>query len=266
MLGGFDVIVARDVRGPFDIGELGAGNRESQVGPAAGRLNQETFERRLPVGAVGSEIGESEPARQLARLIGLAVDRALERPRQWGAVFVLKATQRWTAGEGEVEVIARDLFRREIGACAARQTGERDGGVDIVEGAETRVALDEGADGYALRHEGADDHRIGRGDLLAPVLEGGQIAIKHEPAVGWSDEIAVFGVPGLVAFEKGHVVTALMQRLDQRPIGCGVAVPPGRGERQAAEDEAERARHAAASWRRCTSDFKMPSTCAPRLS
>ena len=78
---------------------------------------------------------------------------------------LLEPLQGRAAGEGEVEVEARDQVGRQILVLAAAELGQRDRRVDVVEGLDAAGGgADPVADRHALRHVGADDHRVGVGD------------------------------------------------------------------------------------------------------
>src|SRR5690606_9201168 len=44
-------------------------------------------------------------------------------------------------------------------------------------------------------------------------------------------------VPWLILLQKQHAAPALMQALDERAVGRGVTVTPGRGDREADDDD-----------------------------
>jgi hypothetical protein len=71
-----------DIGGPGDVaGILRTGDGEAPLGASVRRRDQQPFESRLAIGAVGAEIAQvpSRPLRQ--RAVGLGVDRAVERAR-----------------------------------------------------------------------------------------------------------------------------------------------------------------------------------------
>jgi hypothetical protein len=146
---------------------------------------------------------------------------------------------------------------------AAREPGEGDGGVDVVESGDTAsIMLDEAGDLDPVGDVGADDHGVGGGDLPAVGFEVGEVAVIDEAAVVGIDEVAVrAGVPRHFALEEQDVVAARGEGAEQGAIGGGVAVAPRRAEAEAEDDELHAASVARARWA-----WKMASTSEPRRS
>ena len=117
-----------DVARPGDpLGVERAGDDEALGRHAPRRLDQEPLELGLPVVAVGAEVAQVPARLQRLRPVEALVDRAVERPRQRGAVGLLEVPPGRAAREGEVEVEARDQVRRQVlevrRASLARVTG-----------------------------------------------------------------------------------------------------------------------------------------------
>ncbi len=73
---------ALDIRRPvYGRGILRAGNHEPTMRQAPSRLQQQPFERRLPVGAVGAKIGEVPAFGHVERRVRLGVDGAVKGAR-----------------------------------------------------------------------------------------------------------------------------------------------------------------------------------------
>src|SRR4051794_518600 len=103
MLDSFDVI------GPLDLGWiLWSGDAELEMRQATRRFNQKLLERRLPVAAVGPEIGEMPFLRHLQHGVGVWIDRAVKRPRAPRSELPLNAPECRSAGERQIEVVAGD--------------------------------------------------------------------------------------------------------------------------------------------------------------
>ena len=240
VIGRGEVLDALDVRRPGDVGRVERpGDGEAPVGRAAGRLEEQAVERRLAVGAVGAEVGEVPAGGDLPPSVGGGVDRAVERAGGAGAVVALEAVEGRAAGEGEVEVEAGDEPGREVLLVAGGELGQRHRRVDVVEGGDAlRRSLHPGADGDAVGDVGADDDRVGAGDLRLPGHELGRAGVEGETAEAGVGEVAArAGVPGDAALEEGDVVAAGGEGAEQRAVGGGVAVAPGRGEAEAEDDE-----------------------------
>ena len=194
-------------------GILRPGDDEAQLRRAPGGLEEETFEGRLPVGAVGAEIAQIPAFRPLQPRVCLRIDGAVERLGGRGSVALLDMLQGRAAGEGQVDVVARDEIRREILEIAALELGERHGRVDVVEGRHAaRGGLRPAADRDAVRHVGADDHGVRLRDGAAMALELGDAAVEVETAERRIDQVAVVGVPGRLALEEQDAVPALPRR------------------------------------------------------
>jgi hypothetical protein len=142
----------------------------------------------------------------------------------------IPAAERGAAGEGEVEVEARDEVRGEVVAVAAGQGRERDGRVDVVE--RERAAGGGGdplASGDALGDEGPEDDGVGLADVAGEAaLEVGGGAVEGGAGLGRAAQVAVVGVPGAVAFEEEHVVAAGAQGPHEPAVVGGVTVSPRR--------------------------------------
>jgi hypothetical protein len=90
-----------DVGRPVDRhGILRAGDHEPQVREAAGRLDQQPLQRRLAIVRVGAEVGQVPALRNVERLVGGGVDRAIKGARGGRAIVLLDPAERRTAGEG----------------------------------------------------------------------------------------------------------------------------------------------------------------------
>src|SRR5438128_10778129 len=71
------------------------------------------------------------------------------------------------------------------------------------------------------------------------VLGVAERLIAVTPGVQPLLQVAILGIPRHVALEEGHVVAAPRQLAHQAAIGRGVAVAPGRGDREAEDDDRE---------------------------
>jgi hypothetical protein len=121
---------------------------------------------------------------------------------------------------------------------AARQLGQRHRRVDVVEaGGATRMGLHEAAHRDAIGHVGADHHRVGAGDLAAPVLQCREAVVEFEAAEIGVGQVAVRGIPGHVAFQEQHLVPARGEGGEQRPEGGRMAVAPGGGQAETEDDQ-----------------------------
>ena len=184
VIGRGEVLDALDVRRPGDVGRIERpGDGEAPVGRAAGRLEEQAVEGRLAVGAVGAEVGEVPAGGHGLPSVGGGIDRAEERPGGAGAVVALEAVEGRAAGEGEVEVEAGDERGREVLLVAGGELGQRHRRVDVVEGGDALGrSLHPGADRDAVGDVGADDDRVGAGDLRLPGLELGRAGVEGEAA------------------------------------------------------------------------------------
>ena len=222
------VLEPRDVGRPFDRGGiLRAGDDEGLVRQTARRLDQQAFERRLAVVAVGPQVAEIVAARQVHRPVARGIDRAVERARRRRAVMPFEQIERRSAGEREVEVVAGDERRREILVVTAPQLRQRYRRVDIVEGAHASGRpLHVGSDGDPFGHVGPDHHGVRRRDHRAVGLKLFERIVEHEIAIGRGIEIARVAVPRLVALQEGDAMAAFGEGRQQRAVGRGVAVAP----------------------------------------
>jgi hypothetical protein len=77
-----------DIGGPVDLGRiLRAGDDEAAIGERTGGLDQQPLQGRLPVGAVGAEIGQVPALGRIERRISVRIDRAIKSARRRGAVL-----------------------------------------------------------------------------------------------------------------------------------------------------------------------------------
>ena len=112
---------------------------------------------------------------------------------------------------------------------AARQLGEGDGRIDVIERrGPARDFLHEAADRDAIGHIRPDDHRICLRELRREAGEVVDIGIEAQPAVIRIGAVALTGVPGHIAFQEQDVVAARRERLQQRTERRGMAVAPRR--------------------------------------
>ncbi len=240
VFGGRHVLAVLDVAGPDDVGRiLGPGHREAAIGPAASRFQQQSLNPRLAVAAVGAEIAEIPAGRQALGVVQLGVDGAVQRARAGRAQLLLQPQQGRAAGERQVELIARDLRRCQVVALAAGEPRQRHRRVDVVEGGDaTGLRQYPVTDRYPVRHEGTDDDGIGRADIVAKArFQLVQALVEPGRAERWLREITVRGVPGDVALQKQHLVAGPCQFAHQSAVGGGVAVAPGRSDRQTQDDD-----------------------------
>ena len=122
---------------------------------------------------------------------------------------------------------------------AGGELRERDRRVDVVEGddAARRCAAPRRRR-RRLGDVGADDDRVGGGDRAAPALEVGEAVVEGEAAEAGVGQVAVrAGVPGHGALEESDGVAAGGEGGEERAVGGGVAVAPGRAEAEAEDDE-----------------------------
>ncbi len=264
MVGGRDVLQPLDIGRPGDIGGiLRPGDREAQVGPGPRRRDQQPLQGGLAIGAVGAEVGQVPPARRRRWTIGLGVHRAVQGPSRRRSVPLLDEPEGRSAGEREIDVVARDQLGREILEVAPGELGEGDRGVDVVEADRPgRRGLDEPPDRHPVRHVGADDHRIGRGDERTPALQPSQVLVEGEPAEVRLAQVPVLtGVPGHVPLQEDDLVAPGGEGLQEGAIGSGVAVAPGGREAEPQDDEfhARLRSRLCAAWAR-----NRASTSAPR--
>src|SRR5690606_17480222 len=143
------------------------------------------------------------------------------------------------AAEGKVERVAADEFGGDVFVIAAAELREGDGRVDVVEGDDAaRGEQHPFADAHAFGDIGADEDGVGRADGGGVVaLERDEVLMKGDAGVGALGGVAVGGIPRDVAFEKKELVSAGGEGAEEVAPGGGVAVAPGRGERQAEDDE-----------------------------
>jgi hypothetical protein len=210
------------------------------------RLDQEAIHGRLTIGAVGAEIAQREALRQAERAVYERIDRAVERACPARPEVLLEPGERGPAGKGEVEVEAGDQVGRQILVIAARELGERHRRVDVVERDHARGGrLHPTRDRHAVRHVGADHHDVRvrhRSREASPQL--GEIPVERDPAPARARQVAMRAVPGHIALEESDGVAACRQRREQRAPGRGVAVPPGRGDRETKDRDPEPGHHA----------------------
>src|SRR4051812_47461155 len=127
------MVDALDVLRPIDgDGILRSSNAEFKVRETACGLDQQIFERRLAIIAVGAEIGEVPALRQTERRISVGVDGAIERPRAGRPISPLNPFKRRSAGERKIEIVAGDQVRRKIFEILPLELAQGYGRVDVV--------------------------------------------------------------------------------------------------------------------------------------
>ena len=90
----------------------------------------------------------------------------------------------------------------------------------------------------AFGNVGADDDCIGGRHRVAPAREIGEVVVVGEAAEAGVGEVAVrAGVPRDGALEEGDVMATGGEGGEERAVGGGVAVAPGRAEAEAEDDE-----------------------------
>ena len=166
------------------------------------------LQRRLAVGAVGAEIAQV-PALGRRRAGGRPPGRPSSRARRAAgrAVVALEPVEGRPAGEGEVEVVAGDQLGREVLAVAARRASPASRACRCRRRRRCRgcaCAATQRADGDAVGHVGADDHRVGGRDRRrASASRSREVVVEGESAEVRVGQVAVrAGVPGHVALEE----------------------------------------------------------------
>jgi hypothetical protein len=235
-----DMLEALDVLGPDDVVRvLRAGDHEAELREAPCRLNQQPLQHRLPVGAIGTEIGQVPALRPFQRGIRRGIDRAVQRPCRRGAIAPLNEVERRATREGEIEVVAADQLRGDVLGLPSGELRERDRRVDIVEGRDLAgPVLDTPAYRDPVRNVGTDDYGVGGGDQILVRFELTQFVVENETAPLGIGQIAVRArIPGNVALQECHGVSTGRQGLQERPVRGCVTVAPGGREAEAENDD-----------------------------
>jgi hypothetical protein len=142
----------------------------------------------------------------------------------------LQRGQGLAAGVAQHEVERRETARPDrLDPLAGSETGQGHGRVEVVEDVQPRRVEHDLGRHHAIRAIRGNDRRFGiaqlaqcsRPDFLP-------VGIQRKAAALDLDQVAVFGVPGHVAFEKHDVVSLRRERPDQRPPQDGVTVTPRR--------------------------------------
>src|SRR5690606_273880 len=197
------------------------------VRKAPGRLDQKAFESRLTIGAVGPEISEVPSLRQNQRAIDFGIYSTLERDGSPGAVCAFENTKRLAATERKIQVECRDVFRSQIGAFACGDRRKRYRRVDVVEGQQRYIdGQQHRCDADPLRDIRAEYDGIAVTYRRQESAELVDRPVEHELAEGRVLEVPIFRIPRLIPFVENNVVAAPGQRLQQRPVGRRMTVPP----------------------------------------
>ena len=246
------VIARGDVDELADVGREGGGGRvlwagdeEVLCGIAGGGAVEEMHEFGLAIGGVGAEVAEIAAELRVdgGGTIGVGIDGAVEGDGAPGAEAGLEFAQGRAAGEAEIGRIGGDERGVEIGGAAGgAEMRKGDGGVDVVEeeGLAGAVGESEGG-GDGVGEVGADDDDVG---VCAEGEEGGGVArpvvVEMDGGEGWLGHVAIAAIPLDVFFDEVDLVAAAGECAEERSIGGGVAVAPGRGDGEAVEDEFHR--------------------------
>src|SRR5579883_1947008 len=195
MLSGRDMVLPRDIRRPVDTFRIErSSDNEREMGRTARGLDQQAFERRLPIGRIRAEIAEVIAGLGAGRPIDRWIDRAVEGDGGTCAEIMRQSLENGPAGEREIKVVTVDEIAAQI--FAAVEIAERHGRIDVVEGDDTsRMFLHEASDRDSFRHIGPDDYGSGLRDFRAKPLKLGERTVEDEPAKFGFFEIAMRCIP-----------------------------------------------------------------------
>src|SRR5215208_2202139 len=133
----------------------------------------------------------------------------------------------------------------QVFSVARCEFGERDRSIDVVKLFDTVTRSHHPITKlYAIRNVRADNTKVCVHHL--PCKFSFQLRkrfIELRQSVRWIRQVAMFGVPGHVALEKAHIVSARAESANQRAKSRCVSVAPRGGNGKAENDDVQRFSH-----------------------